>query len=141
MKFMPVVLFVNVLMLTNISFAKFESESELFGAFNSIGLNTIVEISDLNSAQNLRVHKTEESTTMSVDQFGEAVHITALDYKEKGILTDTEYKAYSIAEIVLCYASNHSVSSRSLVTTKHRFEKCFMLPNKIKDVVNKIESL
>ena len=141
MKFMPVVLFINILMLTNISFAKFESEEQLLEAFNSVGLNTILEITDLNSAKNLHVHKTAENSTSSIDQFSEAVPMNTLDFKEAGLIVDKNYKAYSIAEIVLCYTSDTTSSGRSIVVSKHKFEKCFMLPSKIKDVVLKIQSL
>ncbi|MBY0385932.1 hypothetical protein K2X05_12305 [bacterium] len=142
---MKIVIFLTIVMLTHVSFAKFESEGQLFAAFNSIGMNTIVEITDVNLAKNLLVHKTTENSTNSISDFKESIPMPELNYTETssswGISTETQYKAFSVAEIVLCYTSNKISGSRSMIVPKNNFEKCYLLPSKIKDVVSRIKSL
>lgn len=144
---MKIVIFLSIVMITHVSFAKFSSEEQLFAAFSSIGMNTIVEITDVNSAKNLLIHKTAENSTNSIDELKESTPMPELNYTESGrswgFKTETEYKAYSIAEVVLCYSSSQLDQQLyiSMNRPKNNFVKCYLLPNKIKDVVTRLKSL
>ena len=125
-------------MISNASFAKFASEQELFNAFRNIGMDTVVEITDVNSAKNLIVRSTSDDSAEPISQFDQAVPVDALEYSVDGLFGATHYKAFSIAEIILCYSSSNSAPNRSAISIRHNFEKCYMLPRKIKDVVSRL---
>lgn len=135
---MKKVIFLMILMISNASFAKFSSEQELFNAFRNIGMDTVVEITDVSSARNLLVRSTSDESSEPISQFDQAIPVEALEYSVDGLFGATNYKAFSIAEIILCYSSSDSTPSRSAMSIRHNFEKCYMLPRKIKDVVSRL---